>query len=64
MMSGTGEIYRDIDIDLPYPRLQTDHDVVTLQADILELFEVMEVESAEQDGGGTKRSSRTVAASD
>ena len=64
MMSGTGEIYRDIDIDLPYPRLQTDHDVVTLQADILELFEVMEAETTERDDGSTKRSSRTVAASD
>jgi NitT/TauT family transport system ATP-binding protein len=45
MMSSAGEIYRDITIDLPYPRLQTDHDVVTLQADILELFELMEAES-------------------
>jgi NitT/TauT family transport system ATP-binding protein len=50
MMSSRGEIYRDINIDLPYPRLQTDHEVVTLQADILELFELMEAESAERNG--------------
>jgi NitT/TauT family transport system ATP-binding protein len=53
MMSSAGEIYRDITIDLPYPRLQTDHDVVTLQADILELFEVMEKESAGRRSNGT-----------
>jgi NitT/TauT family transport system ATP-binding protein len=53
MMSSAGEIYRDITIDLPYPRLQTDHDVVTLQADILELFEVMEKESASRRSNGT-----------
>jgi NitT/TauT family transport system ATP-binding protein len=46
MMSSNGEIYRDIKIDLPYPRKQTDHEVVTLQADILELFELMEKEAA------------------
>jgi NitT/TauT family transport system ATP-binding protein len=53
MMSSAGEIYRDITIDLPYPRLQTDHDVVTLQADILELFEVMEAETASRRENGT-----------
>jgi NitT/TauT family transport system ATP-binding protein len=46
MMSSNGEIYRDIEIDLPYPRKQTDHEVVTLQADILELFELMEKEAS------------------
>jgi len=63
MMSGRGEIYRDIKIDLPYPRLQTDHDVVTLQADILELFEVMEDESAERNGAGAKQSGAVAASS-
>jgi NitT/TauT family transport system ATP-binding protein len=53
MMSSGGEIYRDINIDLPYPRLQTDHDVVTLQADILELFEVMEKDSTSHRSNGT-----------
>jgi NitT/TauT family transport system ATP-binding protein len=63
MMSGRGEIYRDIEIDLPYPRLQTDHDVVTLQADILELFEVMEAESTERNGAGAKQSGAVAASS-
>jgi NitT/TauT family transport system ATP-binding protein len=63
MMSSKGEIYRDIQIDLPYPRLQTDHDVVTLQADILELFEMMEAESGKSDDGDAAPSSRAVAAS-
>jgi NitT/TauT family transport system ATP-binding protein len=63
MMSGRGEIYRDINIDLPYPRLQTDHDVVTMQADILELFEMMEAESAERNGKDRKQSSGAVTAS-
>jgi NitT/TauT family transport system ATP-binding protein len=52
MMSSRGEIFRDIDIDLPYPRLLTDHNVVTLQADILELFELMESESVNPNGAG------------
>ena len=51
MMNSIGEIYRDIDIKLPYPRVQTDHEVVTLQADILELFELMESESGRRNGG-------------
>ena len=63
MMSGRGDIYRDIKIDLPYPRLQTDHEVVTLQADILELFEMMEAESAKRNGAGESRSSGAVPAS-
>jgi len=50
MMNGIGEIYRDIEIKLPYPRVQTDHEVVTLQADILELFELMESESGSRNG--------------
>jgi NitT/TauT family transport system ATP-binding protein len=53
MMSSAGEIYRDIEIDLPYPRRQTEHEVVTLQADILELFELMEEEAS---NGSAKRS--------
>jgi NitT/TauT family transport system ATP-binding protein len=63
MMSGNGDIYRDINIDLPYPRLQTDHEVVTLQADILELFEMMEAESAKRNGARAKQSSGAVPAS-
>jgi NitT/TauT family transport system ATP-binding protein len=63
MMSGRGEIYRDIKIDLPYPRLQTDHEVVTLQADILELFEMMEAESKQGNGSDAKQPSEAVAAS-
>jgi NitT/TauT family transport system ATP-binding protein len=51
MMSSNGELYRDIEIKLPYPRVQTDHEVVTLQADILELFELMESESGRRNGG-------------
>jgi NitT/TauT family transport system ATP-binding protein len=51
MMNSKGELYRDIEIKLPYPRVQTDHEVVTLQADILELFELMESESGRRNGG-------------
>jgi NitT/TauT family transport system ATP-binding protein len=53
MMSSAGLIWRDIRIDLPYPRLQTDHEVVTLQADILEQFEVMETETASRRKNGS-----------
>jgi NitT/TauT family transport system ATP-binding protein len=60
MMSSNGEIYRDIEIDLPYPRRQTDHAVVTLQADILELFELMEKEAGAN--GGSPAASETPAA--
>jgi NitT/TauT family transport system ATP-binding protein len=63
MMSGRGEIYRDIKIDLPYPRLQTDHEVVTLQADILELFELMEAESGEAESADAEKPSGAVSAS-
>jgi NitT/TauT family transport system ATP-binding protein len=42
MMSSRGVIYRDIAIDLPYPRQQTDPEVATHQAEILQLFEEME----------------------
>jgi NitT/TauT family transport system ATP-binding protein len=62
MMSGRGEIYRDIKVDLPYPRLQTDHDVVTLQADILELFERMEAESKRGNGADSDQPSEAMAA--
>ena len=37
-----GKNYADIEIDLPYPRLQTDRSVASLQADILEVFNEME----------------------
>jgi NitT/TauT family transport system ATP-binding protein len=42
MMSSQGRVFRDIDIDLPFPRKQTDKEVAILQAEILELFEEME----------------------
>jgi NitT/TauT family transport system ATP-binding protein len=53
MMSSSGQIWRDISVDLPYPRLQTDHQVVTLQADILEQFEVMEKDAATRRKNGS-----------
>jgi NitT/TauT family transport system ATP-binding protein len=52
IMSGDGLIYKDLSIDLEYPRLQTDHEVVKLQADILEMFEAMEEESAKRRTNG------------
>ncbi len=42
MMSSQGVVFRDISVDLPFPRRQTDKDVAILQAEILELFEDME----------------------
>ena len=42
MMSSQGLVFRDIGIDLPFPRKQTDKEVAILQAEILELFEEME----------------------
>jgi len=42
MMSSQGVVFRDLDIDLPFPRKQTDKEVAILQAEILELFEEME----------------------
>jgi NitT/TauT family transport system ATP-binding protein len=44
MMNKDGTLYADIPINLPRPRLQTDRDVVTQQADVLALFEHMRVE--------------------
>jgi NitT/TauT family transport system ATP-binding protein len=37
-----GRNFADLTIDLPYPRLQTDPAVATMQAQILEVFEDME----------------------
>jgi NitT/TauT family transport system ATP-binding protein len=37
-----GKTYAEIDIDLPYPRKQTDPEVTGMQARILEVFEEME----------------------
>ncbi len=37
-----GKNFADIQINLPYPRLQTDPAVATMQAEILEVFEEME----------------------
>jgi NitT/TauT family transport system ATP-binding protein len=42
MLSSGGKVFRDLTIDLPYPRHQTDRSVVLQQAEILELFETME----------------------
>jgi NitT/TauT family transport system ATP-binding protein len=42
MMSSQGLVFRDINIDLPFPRKQTDKEVAVMQAEILELFEEME----------------------
>ena len=42
MISSQGVVFRDLTIDLPFPRKQTDKEVAILQAEILELFEEME----------------------
>jgi len=42
MISSQGVVFRDLTIDLPFPRKQTDKEVAFLQADILQLFEEME----------------------
>jgi NitT/TauT family transport system ATP-binding protein len=42
IMSSQGVVFRDLSIDLPFPRRQTDKEVAFLQAEILELFEEME----------------------
>jgi NitT/TauT family transport system ATP-binding protein len=42
MISSQGRVFRDLTIDLPFPRMQTDKEVAILQADILQLFEEME----------------------
>jgi NitT/TauT family transport system ATP-binding protein len=44
-----GKNFADITIDLPYPRLQTDPEVATMQANILEIFEEMERRRQELD---------------
>jgi len=43
-MARGGQIYEDIDIDLPYPRKSSDPAVAILQAEILGHFEKMESE--------------------
>lgn len=42
MISSQGVVFRDLTIELPFPRKQTDKEVAILQAEILELFEEME----------------------
>ena len=42
MISSQGIVFRDLTIDLPFPRKQTEKEVAILQADILQLFEEME----------------------
>jgi ABC-type nitrate/sulfonate/bicarbonate transport system ATPase subunit len=44
-----GKNFADLTIDLPYPRLQTDPAVATMQAQILEVFEEMERRRSELD---------------
>ena len=44
-----GKNYADLEIDLPYPRLQTDRAVAGLQADILEVFNEMEAKRQQID---------------
>jgi NitT/TauT family transport system ATP-binding protein len=44
-----GRNFADLNIDLPYPRLQTDPAVATMQAQILEVFEEMERHRQELD---------------
>jgi NitT/TauT family transport system ATP-binding protein len=44
-----GRNFADLQIDLPYPRLQTDPAVATMQAEILEVFEDMERKRRELD---------------
>jgi NitT/TauT family transport system ATP-binding protein len=44
-----GRKFADLTIDLPYPRLQTDPEVATTQAHILEIFEDMERKRLESD---------------
>jgi NitT/TauT family transport system ATP-binding protein len=44
-----GRNYADLTIDLPYPRLQTDPAVATMQAEILEVFQEMEQRRGELD---------------
>jgi NitT/TauT family transport system ATP-binding protein len=48
MMNRGGTLYSDIPVTLPRPRLQTDRDVVTKQADVLALFEHMRLEPVGQ----------------
>lgn len=45
-----GRNFADLTIDLPYPRLQTDSQVATMQAEILQVFEQMEQRRLERDG--------------
>jgi NitT/TauT family transport system ATP-binding protein len=44
-----GRNFADLTVDLPYPRLQTDPEVATMQSEILQVFEDMESRRAELD---------------
>jgi NitT/TauT family transport system ATP-binding protein len=44
-----GRNFADIKVDLPYPRLQTDPAVATMQSEILQVFEDMEARRTELD---------------
>jgi NitT/TauT family transport system ATP-binding protein len=50
-----GRNFADLEIDLPYPRLQSDPAVATMQAEILEVFEEMERRRRELDPRITQR---------
>ena len=52
MMNKGGTLYADIPIGLPRPRLMTDRDVVTQQADVLALFENMRAEPVDAETEG------------
>ena len=52
MMNKGGTLYADIPIGLPRPRLMTDRDVVTQQADVLALFENMRAEPIDAETEG------------
>ena len=52
MMNKGGTLYADIPINLPRPRLLTDRNVVTQQADVLALFEQMRAEPVDAESEG------------
>jgi NitT/TauT family transport system ATP-binding protein len=54
-----GRNYADLEIDLPYPRLQTDRAVAALQADILEVFNEMEAQRQQLDPRIVSETSKT-----
>jgi NitT/TauT family transport system ATP-binding protein len=59
-----GRNFADIQIDLPYPRFQTDPAVATMQAEILEVFEEMERRRRDADPRIAQRAEAVQAGSD